>query len=207
MKTRVISLILATGLQAVAATANAQQAVILIRHAELQGAAMAEPKYLPLSEAGEVRAQRLASLPRAALSHVRPWALLIALLAPAVQAQQAQAQTKSEKVFRATVNAEGVQVVEIVGGGYFFDPKRIIVRVNVPVELKVRKEAGIVPHDITIDAPDGGVQVKESLGTDPKSIKLAFTKTGEYAFYCGKKPPFVKSHRERGMEGTFQVVE
>jgi len=138
---------------------------------------------------------------------IATWLLLIALLAPAVQAQQAQAQSKSEKVFRATVNDKGVQLVEIAGGGYFFDPNRIIVRVNVPVELKVRKEAGIVPHDITIDAPDAGVQIKESLGTDPKSIKLTFTKTGEYAFFCGKKPPFVKSHRERGMEGTFQVVE
>jgi len=44
------------------ATAYAQQAVILVRHAELEGAAMAEPKALPLSEAGEARAKRLASM-------------------------------------------------------------------------------------------------------------------------------------------------
>jgi len=62
MKTRLIPLISATVLAAFAATANAQQAVILVRHAELQGAAMAEPKHLPLSEAGEVRAKRLASI-------------------------------------------------------------------------------------------------------------------------------------------------
>ncbi|MGE3537951.1 MAG: histidine phosphatase family protein [Candidatus Tectimicrobiota bacterium] len=42
--------------------ASAQQAVILIRHAELQGAAMAEPKYIPLSETGQERAGRLAQL-------------------------------------------------------------------------------------------------------------------------------------------------
>jgi broad specificity phosphatase PhoE len=36
--------------------------VILVRHAELQGAAMANPKSVPLSEAGKARAQRLASL-------------------------------------------------------------------------------------------------------------------------------------------------
>ena len=40
----------------------AQQAVLLVRHAELQGAAMAEPKHLPLSEAGEARAERLAAM-------------------------------------------------------------------------------------------------------------------------------------------------
>jgi plastocyanin domain-containing protein len=133
--------------------------------------------------------------------------LLMALLAPAVQAQEAKSASSAEKVFRATVNAEGVQVVGIVGGSYYFDPNRIIVKVNVPVELIVRKEGWIVPHDINIDAPDAGVQVKESLGNEAKSIKLTFTKTGEYAFYCGKKLPFLKGHRERGMEGKFEVVE
>jgi broad specificity phosphatase PhoE len=44
------------------AAASAQQTVILVRHAELQGAAMAEPEYLPLSDAGKARAQRLADL-------------------------------------------------------------------------------------------------------------------------------------------------
>jgi broad specificity phosphatase PhoE len=45
------------------AAANAQQTVILVRHAELQGAtAMAEPKELPLSDAGKARARRLAEL-------------------------------------------------------------------------------------------------------------------------------------------------
>ena len=46
-----------------AAAAYAQQAVILVRHAELEGAAMAEPKVLPLSESGEARAKRLAIVP------------------------------------------------------------------------------------------------------------------------------------------------
>jgi len=36
--------------------------VILVRHAELQGAAMADPKSLPLSPDGKVRAQRLAGM-------------------------------------------------------------------------------------------------------------------------------------------------
>jgi broad specificity phosphatase PhoE len=49
------------GFIAVAAAANAQQAVFLARHAELvNGQAMAEPKNLPLSETGEARAKRLA---------------------------------------------------------------------------------------------------------------------------------------------------
>ncbi len=44
------------------APARAQQEVILVRHAELQGAAMADPKSLPLSPDGKARAQRLAAM-------------------------------------------------------------------------------------------------------------------------------------------------
>lgn len=60
MRTLSISLISATILAMLSAIAYAQQVVILVRHAELQGAAMAEPKRLPLSEVGQARAQRLA---------------------------------------------------------------------------------------------------------------------------------------------------
>lgn len=42
--------------------ANAQQAVFLVRHAELPGAAMADPKNVPISPTGKARAQRLAAL-------------------------------------------------------------------------------------------------------------------------------------------------
>jgi len=133
--------------------------------------------------------------------------LLMVLLAPLAHAQEAKPGGPPDKVFRATVNAEGVQVVEIVAGSYYFDPDRIIVKVNVPVEVRVRKKAGMVPHDITIDAADAGVRVNEDLATGAKSVKFTFTKTGEYAFYCGQKPLFLKSHREHGMEGKFQVVQ
>lgn len=62
MNTSCAASIAAAVLAAFAAMAHAQQAVILVRHAELPGAAMAEPKILPLSEAGAARAERLAAM-------------------------------------------------------------------------------------------------------------------------------------------------
>ncbi len=56
MKHLPTSLIYGTILATSSAITCAQQAVVLVRHAELQGAAMADPKHLPLSEAGEARA-------------------------------------------------------------------------------------------------------------------------------------------------------
>ncbi len=47
---------------------------------------------------------------------------------------------KEEKLVKAVIDKDGVQRVDIVGGTYFFNPNLIIVKVNVPVELKVRKE-------------------------------------------------------------------
>ena len=114
---------------------------------------------------------------------------------------------KEEKVFRAVIDKDGVQRVEIVAGSYFFNPNRIIVKVNVPVELKVHKESGIVPHDIALSAPEAGIDFKESLGTEPKIIRFTPTKVGVYPFYCSKKLLFFESHREKGMEGKLEVTE
>ncbi len=112
-----------------------------------------------------------------------------------------------KKVVRATISEDGVQRVEVLGGGYFFDPDRIIVKVNVPVELKVRKEPGIVPHNIVIKAPEAGIDFEESLSTEPKIIRFTPTKPGSYPMYCDKKLLFFESHREKGMEGVLEVVE
>lgn len=106
-----------------------------------------------------------------------------------------------------TVDKDGIQRVEIVGGGYFFRPKHIIVKVNMPVELKVRKESGVVPHNIVMKAAEAGMEFEEPLSSEPKSIGFTPTRTGRYPFYCGKKPLFFESHREKGMEGVIEVVE
>ena len=117
------------------------------------------------------------------------------------------AKPKEEKVFKATVGSDGVQRVEIIGGGYFFTPSRIIVKVNVPVELKVRKEPGIVPHNIMVKAPEAGIDFDLSLSDEPKSIRFTPTRPGVYPFYCNKKLLFFESHREKGMEGALEVTE
>lgn len=114
---------------------------------------------------------------------------------------------KEEKVFKATVGSDGVQRVEILGGGYFFAPNRVIVKVNVPVELTVKKESGIVPHNIAIKAPKEGIDFEVSLSDEPQTIRFTPKKTGEYPFYCTKKLLFFESHREKGMEGTLEVTE
>ncbi len=116
------------------------------------------------------------------------------------------AEEKEKKTYTAVVDKDGVQRVNVLAGSYFFDPNYIIVKVNAPVELTVKKEAG-KPHSLVIKAPGAGIDVNESLSTEPKVIKFTPTKMGKYPFYCDKKFLFFKSHRDNGMEGTIEVVE
>lgn len=112
-----------------------------------------------------------------------------------------------EKPVRATLDNDGVQRVEVLGGGYFFKPNHIIVKVNVPVEMTVKKEAGWIPHDMVMNSPEAGMVFEIALGSEPKIIKFTATKTGTFPMYCSKKLLFFESHREKGMEGRIEVVE
>ncbi|MDD2736079.1 MAG: quinol oxidase [Desulfuromonadaceae bacterium] len=115
--------------------------------------------------------------------------------------------TWQEKRFVATVDGSGVQRAEIVGGEYFYDPNYIIVKVNKPVELKVKKSGGYIPHDLVANSPEAGIDFKLDLKRDAQTITFTPTKTGKYPIYCDKGFLWLKSHREKGMEGVIEVVE
>lgn len=117
----------------------------------------------------------------------------------------AEAPSMRETV-RAIVDQDGKQRVEILGGGYFFKPDHIIVTVNVPVELVIKRETGIVPHTVVLKLPESGVMIDESLSTEAKSIVFTPTVVGKYTFYCRNKLLFFKSHEAKGMKGVLEVV-
>jgi plastocyanin domain-containing protein len=117
------------------------------------------------------------------------------------------AAAEEEKAVVVPIASDGIQRVEMLGGEYFFKPKHIIVKVNVPVEIILKKESGIVPHNIVLKAPEAGIDISESLGTEPKTVRFTPTKKGKYEFTCDKKLLFFKSHKDRGMEGILEVVE
>jgi len=119
----------------------------------------------------------------------------------------AVADEPEKKVFTAVTGPDGIQKVSIIGGEYYFDPNYIVVKVNVPVELSVKKEGGIVPHDIGMKAPEAGMVFHETLESKPKVIRFTPTKTGTYPFSCSKKLLFFRSHEARGMKGTIEVIE
>src|SRR3990172_2998868 len=121
-------------------------------------------------------------------------------------AEAAQHEHGMGKVNRvvATVDADGVQRVEVVGGEYYFDPNYIVVKVNIPVEVKVKKASGYVPHNIAVKATEAGIDFNVDMKGEPKPVKFTPTKVGKYPMYCDKKLLWFKSHKDRGMEGMIE---
>ena len=120
---------------------------------------------------------------------------------------RADAASPDETVYRASPAADGVQHVRIEGGAYFFKPRRVIVKSNVPVELTVSVGRSVIPHSLVIQAPEAGIVVDEDLSSEPKKIRFMPTAVGSYPFYCRNRLLFFESHREKGMEGVLDVVE
>lgn len=106
----------------------------------------------------------------------------------------------------ASIVEPPAQIVEILGGNYFFRPDRITIKVNVPVEFRIRREPGMVPHNFVINAPQAGVQLSETMPKAARSVRATFTRPGEYTFYCSRRLLFFESHRDRGMVGTIIVT-
>ena len=107
----------------------------------------------------------------------------------------------------ADIGEDGVQRVALVGGEYYFEPNRIILKVDVPTEFLVSKPPGFVPHNIAMDAPEAGMSFKVDFDKAGEIIQFTPTRVGTYPFYCDKKLLFFKSHREKGMHGVIEVVE
>lgn len=128
--------------------------------------------------------------------------LLISCQAAACRADEAQPET----AYRPVVAADGVQRATIGGGSYFFRPNHVIVRVDVPVELTVSVEPGLIPHTFVIYAPKAGIAVDQRLSVDAKVIRFTPTATGSYPYYCKNRLLFFKSHRDKGMQGVLDVV-
>lgn len=131
--------------------------------------------------------------------------ILKLLTAGALAAGTALALADATVPTRVPVDADGVQRVTIVGGSYFFRPALVIVRADVPVELTVSAEPGVVPHSFEIDAPQAGIAVHTELATTPRTLRFTPRQPGRFAYYCTHRLLFLRSHRERGMAGVLVV--
>jgi plastocyanin domain-containing protein len=127
------------------------------------------------------------------------------LILAALVAAPALSADWTENRFVAVTGEDGIQHVEIAGGSYFFAPNVVVVKVNIPVELVLRKVGG-GSHDFILDAPEAGVDIDLPLSVEPKTVIFTPTKVGKYEFFCDHGFLFW-THKGRGMYGYLEVKE
>ncbi len=111
------------------------------------------------------------------------------------------------------LNAPGLQAappgqtISIELGDYRFAPRQISITAGETVQLELTNTDGLTPHNFTLQAKDAGLDVDVDVGAGKThSVEITPLLPGTYTFLCNKKLPFMKSHRDRGMEGTLIVV-
>jgi plastocyanin len=99
-----------------------------------------------------------------------------------------------------------VKVIEVKLGGYRFIPQDIHLIAEQPAVLRLVNTDSITPHNFTMKALNGTADIDvDILGGESVNVQLSPLPAGRYTFYCGNKLIFMKSHREKGMEGRLIV--
>lgn len=108
--------------------------------------------------------------------------------------------------FAAHAAEAEAQQVTVHLGDYRFQPATIEVVAGRPVELMLVNDDKITPHNFTLKEPAAGLDLSADV-SGGQSATLNFTPqtAGTFPLYCNKKLPFIKSHRERGMEARLVV--
>jgi plastocyanin len=89
---------------------------------------------------------------------------------------------------------------------YRFTPDTIEVVAGQSVTLTLVNEDGITPHNFTLNDASAGLAVNQNIPAgETRTVTFTAPAAGSYIFHCDKKLPFMKSHRERGMEGRLVV--
>ena len=104
------------------------------------------------------------------------------------------------------VASEPTQAITLTLGDYRFTPGTIEVTAGQSVQLTLTNTDRITPHNFIMKDEAAGLNIDIDVSAG-KTSTVEFTPTipGSYTFYCSKKLPFMKSHQEKGMEGTLTV--
>lgn len=118
----------------------------------------------------------------------RKWTILLLLLSHTVHGQ------------------EPPREIAITMGDYHYAPDVIEVDSGQTIVLHLSNTDGITPHNFTLVDETAGLEVDTDVSAGG-SVRISLTpqQPGSYTWYCNRKLPFMKSHRNRGMQGTLVV--
>ena len=92
-------------------------------------------------------------------------------------------------------------------GDYRFSPDHIELVAGQPVRLVLINTDGVTPHNFTLKNKAGDLDLEVNVAAGKtREIEFVPQTPGTYDFFCNKKLPFMKSHRDRGMQGSLGVI-
>lgn len=101
---------------------------------------------------------------------------------------------------------DAIPVIDLELGDYRFLPQEIQLSANQPAILRLVNTDTVTPHNFTMETGSDSPTVDvDLLGGESVEVKLPPLPAGRYTFYCSNKLLFMKSHREKGMEGILIV--
>ena len=103
--------------------------------------------------------------------------------------------------------ADEPALVEIKLGDYRFMPEEIQIVAGQTARLRLVNTDSVVPHNFTLKAADNTALIDvDVVAGETIEVELGPLSTGRYTFYCDKKMLFMKSHRDKGMQGSLNVT-
>lgn len=104
----------------------------------------------------------------------------------------------------ALAAAAGPREIPIVLGEYRFTPSQLELVAGETVRLQITNADRLTPHNLSLSG--GGLELDVDVAAGQTlEVEITPQEPGNYPFFCANKLPFMKSHRERGMEGALLV--
>jgi plastocyanin len=101
---------------------------------------------------------------------------------------------------------EAAREIDMTMGDYHYAPDVIEMESGQSIVLQLTNTDSITPHNFTLVDKSAGLDVDTDIAAgDSVRIRISTQQPGAYTGYCNRKLPFMKSHRDRGMQGTLIV--
>lgn len=114
--------------------------------------------------------------------------------------------TTAAETLTLSPEGDGVQRATIIMESYSFSPDHLAVQAGSPLELTLKNESFLIPHNFVLEAPSIGLTINRTVSAGETSVvQLPPLQPGQYTFYCDKQFLFFPNHREEGMEGRLDV--
>lgn len=135
------------------------------------------------------------------------FAISLALIVSAFSANAQGGNADFDESWWATTSGDGVQRINIRCGIDFFDPRRIVVKANVPVELSVSTTTGLASHSFVITVPSPkAVTLDAPVGPMQKAFTFVPGLTGHYQAVCRDNALSTSTPSQKGKQGVLIVI-